>query len=158
MPVTFESPSTSKVNAGPTELIPTLVVGIPMTFIIVAPIPTCNNEDVVIPATYAFAAVAKPSVAIPDIFRFRAFTSSKVISPPMSTLPLKYALPVTVNAPPTVAAPLTFTSLLKIVAPVIVVAPPTAISFSNLENSANLDAPVTVNAAPTVAAAPTFKS
>ena len=89
MPVTFESPSTSKVNAGPTELIPTLVAGVPCTFTIVAPKPTFNKLVVVIPATYAFAAVENPSVAIPVIFRFLALTSSKVKSPPISTLPLK---------------------------------------------------------------------
>ena len=70
-------------------MIPTLVAGVPCTLTIVAPIPTCNNEEVVIPATYAFAAVENPSVAIPVIFRFLALTSSKVKSPPISTLPLK---------------------------------------------------------------------
>ena len=83
------SPSTSSVYAAPTELIPTLVAGVPCTLTIVAPIPTCNNEEVVIPGTYAFAAVIKPTVAIPVIVRLRALTSSKVKSPPISTFPLK---------------------------------------------------------------------
>ena len=51
----------------------------------------------------------------------------------ISTLPLKYALPVNVETPTTVNADPTCTSC-------------------------NLDEPETVNAAPTVAAAPTFKS
>ena len=59
------SPSTSKVNAGPIELIPTLVAGVPCTFTIVAPKPTLSKLVVVIPATYAFPAVAKPRVVIP---------------------------------------------------------------------------------------------
>ena len=58
------------------ELIPTLVAGVPCTFNIVAPKPTFNSEVVVIPATVMFPTVANPTVAIPDIFRFRAFTSS----------------------------------------------------------------------------------
>jgi len=83
------SPSTSKVKAGPTELIPTLVAGVPCTLTIVAPIPTCNNDEVVIPAIYAFAEVENPTVAIPVMVALRALTSSKVKSPPTSTLPLK---------------------------------------------------------------------
>ena len=126
------SPSTSKVKAGPIELIPTLVAGVPCTFTIVAPKPTCNKSVVVIPETAAFDAVRNPTVPTPDTKAFvvvrnptvptpvtfnfevvvtpvtktfdvvvnprvaipvmvalRALTSSKVKSPPISTLPLK---------------------------------------------------------------------
>ena len=81
------SPSTSNVNAGPIELIPTLVAGVPCTLTIVAPKPTFNKLVVVIPATYAFPAVAKPSVAIPVTFKLRPVNSSRLISPETTKLP-----------------------------------------------------------------------
>ena len=69
-PVVFMSPSTSNVNAGPTELIPTLVVGIPMTLTIVPARPTLNRFVVVIPETKAFDVLVNPIVEIPVITAF----------------------------------------------------------------------------------------
>ena len=69
------SPSTSNVNAGPIELIPTLVAGVPCTFTIVAPKPTFNKLVVVIPAIYAFDEVNARNATITGIATI-GFTTS----------------------------------------------------------------------------------
>ena len=94
-PVVFMSPSTSNVNAGPTELIPTLVVGIPMTLTIVPARPTFNRFVVVIPETKEFDALENPIVAIPDMTEFPEMVALLTFKSP----PLKARLPLTSTSP-----------------------------------------------------------
>ena len=102
------SPSTSNVNAGAIELIPTLVAGVPCTLTIVAPKPTCNKSVVVIPETAAFDAVKNPTVPTPDTKAFVAVRNPTVPTPIMFACvvvvtPVTKAFDVVVN--PRVAIP-----------------------------------------------------
>ena len=90
------SPSTSSVYVDhPTELRPTLVVGIPMTLTIVPARPTLNRLVVVIPETKAFDVLVNPMVAIPVITAFSEIVALLTFKSP----PLKDRLPLTSTSP-----------------------------------------------------------